>query len=125
MNFYEHRFDFLRVANTGFTGANASDFNEYKKACEVYCLPLKKDTITIPELGEITVGEDNIVEGSTCFYINTGDLFIYKKIYDIEQAVPEYFAWVKVGAMSDDNEGIYYSDVVEYINPYYDSGDVG
>lgn len=75
--------------------------------------------------GTYTIGDDNIVEGSTCFFVNSGDLYIYKKIYDIAQPVPEYFAWVKVGGLSDDNEGIY-EDSEQYINPYYDdSGDVG
>ena len=74
--------------------------------------------------GTYILGDDNIVEGSTCFFINTGDLFIYKKLGSTEFPDSPSYVWVKVGGISDDNEGIYETE--QYINPYYDdSGDVG
>lgn len=125
MNFYEHRFDFLRVASTSFNPMNAPSIEGLLSGAETYCLPVKKQTITIPNVGTFTLGEDNIVECSTCFFINTGDLFIYKKIGSSEFPDSPSYAWVKVSGMSDDNQGIY-EETDQYINPYYDdSGNVG
>lgn len=55
MNFYEHRFDFLRVANPSYNpnDPGASSFEGYISASQTYCLPLKKDTVTIPTVRNI------------------------------------------------------------------------
>ena len=53
MNFYEHRFDFLRVANTSYNPLNAPTFEGYVSASQTYCLPLKKNTLTIPDVRNI------------------------------------------------------------------------
>lgn len=61
MKFYDNRFDFLRVS--GFEGQFPADEDE-AKANESFLLPF---------------GE-NVVNGSTCYFANTGDLFIYMNI---------------------------------------------
>lgn len=53
MNFYEHRFDFLRVASTSYNPLNASSFEEMLSGAETYCLPVKKQTVTIPNVRNI------------------------------------------------------------------------
>ena len=53
MNFFEHRFDFLRVANPSYNPVNAPTFEGYLVASQTYCLPVKKDTVTIPTIRNI------------------------------------------------------------------------
>lgn len=53
MNFYEHRFDFLRVASTSFNPTNAPTFEGYLSGSQTYCLPVKKQPITVPNVRNI------------------------------------------------------------------------
>ena len=61
MKFYDNRFDFLRYKDEGL---NPGDSGEYYDDYKDYLLPK---------------GE-NVVTGSTCYYVNTGDFFIYHEL---------------------------------------------
>lgn len=125
MNFYDNRFDFLRVADKNFDLNNIStlSFEGYLKACKTYCLPLIKATLPNPTGGTVEVGDDNIVEGSTCFFVNTGDLFIYKKYIDLTSENTEKGAWFKIGGIDEENGGKFNDLPATYINPYFEESE--
>lgn len=103
MKFYDNRFDFIRLVNPdkyiNFDAETADEkFASYKEA-KNYVLPLDKYELNDNE-GNPTgtyIGEDNVVEGSTCFFIQTGDLFIAFKNDE------GYIAWYQVGITTSDN----------------------
>lgn len=119
MKFYDNRFDFLRIANKNYNPLDNSYFSSEEqlfKANKCYCLPVPKTELDLPEpVGKYVVGEENVVEGSTCFFVNTGDLFILKKRYIYDEENKDYhLTWYKVGGIDDDNA---YFDVYDYENP--------
>ena len=108
MKFYDNRFDFLRV-NKGDTYAESApstieEAEEYKD----FILPY---------------GE-NCVEGSTCLFVDKGDLFIYyhsANIYNDNEEILDGFGrglWIKVSTES-------YESYCEGDNPYYSEDDIG
>ena len=122
MNFYDNRFDFLRVADKNFDTNETSGLSEEKflKACNTYCLPLIKTKLPNPSGGFVEIGENNIVEGSTCFFVNTGDLFIYKKYINLTIG-EEKGAWFKIGGIDEENGGKFDNITATYINPYFEN----
>ena len=122
MNFYDNRFDFLRVADKNFDIKSTSGLSEenFLKACNTYCLPLIKTTVGNLTDGIVEIGEGNIVEGSTCLFVNTGDLFIYKKYINLTFGA-ETGAWFKIGGIDEENGGKFDNITATYINPYFEN----
>mgnify|MGYP007115350199 FL=1 len=86
MKFYDNRFDFLRYKDENITEGESGQFYDERKD---YLLPK---------------GE-NVVTGSTCYYVNTGDFFIYHEL-------PE--KWINQETFEEYEQGT---------NPYYSGGD--
>lgn len=128
MDFYNHRFDFLRFVdkNIDFTGdtdwENPEEIEENYKECKDFILPYRKYKL---ENGK-EIGEGNIVTGSTCFFVNTGDLFIARR-FRVEGDDSDTITWFKVGEEISGDD--LYTEYVDGDNPYYESssggGDVG
>lgn len=106
MEFYNHRFDFLRKSNESapenLSGSTVANTKTYYNNI----LPMSKSTfIDAFSEGEISDLENNLLEnvvnGSTCFYVDKGDLYIFYEGY-----------WY------NPETGVYYN---EGDNPYYEN----
>lgn len=107
MEFYNHRFDFLRTSDVfapeNLSGSTVANTNTYYNNI----LPFSKEGFaTVFGEGEISGLEnkilENVVNGSTCFYVDKGDLYIF---YEGKWYNPE------LGSSYDEGE-----------NPYYEGG---
>ena len=144
MDFYNHRFDFIKVAdeninpdeliNNIISGQGTDEekkkqLKELWKKIKEYCLVTPKIKYQISETEFVEIGDENIVDGSTCFFVNTGDLYIYKETYVYDNVIFNGFldatkgVWYKVGGFDDENKGEYAVAGDEFlssvINPYY------
>lgn len=82
MDFYNHRFDFLRISDESapenLSGSTVANTNTYYNNI----LPFSKEAFaTVFSEGEISDLEnkilENVVNGSTCFYVDKGDFYIF------------------------------------------------
>lgn len=81
MEFYNHRFDFLRKSNrtapSSIVSASITEFIEHFNNM----LPVSKEIFEnyfpedVDKLTNQTVG--NVVNGSTCFFVDKGDFYIF------------------------------------------------
>ena len=82
MEFYNHRFDFLRKSDVfapeSLSGSTVANTNTYYNNI----LPFSKEAFTQAfSEGEISGLEnkilENVVNGSTCFFVDKGDFYIF------------------------------------------------
>ena len=86
MDFYNHRFDFLRKSNESAPGNLSSSTVANTNTYYNNILPFSKEVfVDVFSEGEISDLKnkilENVVNGSTCFYVDNGDFYIFYEGY--------------------------------------------